>query len=160
MSPLSRGDTYLTIRPSARPNNACNFRRTVRRDSPPTLSRARRRISIDLRSSCRARKTSRAILLMRLRTTAPPAARPSDTTRHPVGSVPGATNTVHEPLDARAPLRRNLPTRAARRLMNYTRQTVSRYRPLARRRLRTFRPSGVLIRFIKPCEALRLLRFG
>jgi hypothetical protein len=38
--------------------------------------------------------------------------------------------------------------------------TVRRWRPLARRRLITFWPSAVLMRFRKPWHVFRLLRFG
>jgi hypothetical protein len=39
-------------------------------------------------------------------------------------------------------------------------QTVSRFRPFARRRLRTFRPPLVLIRSRKPCVFFRRRTFG
>ena len=39
-------------------------------------------------------------------------------------------------------------------------ETAIRLRPLARRRLSTFRPPGVLIRFRKPCTRFRRIRLG
>jgi hypothetical protein len=67
------------------------------------------------------------------------------------------------PIDPSAPLEERLEFSAAGQPLasrEATRYTVSRLRPLARRRLSTLRPPLVLMRARKPCVFARRRRFG
>jgi len=112
---------------------------------------------------------------------AKPAARPIATNRpahlmadrktNPAGAVPSPPEH-HErrPVHAPSPLKHclelfapcePLAPRKPHRLRTVQRAyTAMRLRPFARRRLRTFRPPGVVIRARNPCVRFRFRRFG
>ena len=83
--------------------------RTRRRGTSPTSLRAASRKAEPEKSSRAPPYTSRAILRMRFRTTAPPAVRPSATISRPPAVIPGATHTVQGPPCTLTPDRRIWP---------------------------------------------------
>ena len=83
--------------------------RTRRRGTSPTSLRAASRKAEPEKSPRAPSYTSRAILRMRFRTTAPPAVRPSATISLPPAVIPGATNTVQGPPCTLTPNRRIWP---------------------------------------------------
>jgi hypothetical protein len=129
--------------------------------SPPTSSLAKRRQPAVLTRSGVEPNTSRAILRTLLRVTALPAVRPKATINRPLFSELGSRKSVKAPRDTLRPDRRICALGEVSLLLKLrSDQTVRRWRPLARRRLMTFRPSAVLMRFRNPWLVLRLLLFG
>jgi hypothetical protein len=82
-------------------------------------------------------------------------------TRWPVGLTP--QHDERRTVDAFAPLEERLKIGASGQSLSSRKsagQTVSRFRPFARRRFNTFRPPLVFIRSRKPCVFARRRRLG
>jgi hypothetical protein len=144
-----------------RANSSSSADRTRFLGSPPMSSRAKRRHPAALTRSGVERNTSRATLRTLLRVTALPAVRPRATISCPFLGGRGNRKSVKAPRDTLMPDRRICALGEVSLLLkSQPNQTVRRWRPLARRRLITFWPSAVLMRFRNPWQVFRLLLFG
>ena len=151
----------VTARPNIsfpRAKSSSSVDRTRFLGSHPTSPLAKRRQPAVLTRSGVEPNTSRAILRTLLRVTAPPAVRPRATMSRPLFSGLGNRKSVKEPRDTLIPDRRICALGEFSFLLKLRPdQTVRRWRPFARRRLITFWPSAVLMRFRNPWQVFRLL---